>query len=111
MDVVVIAAIYNIATFAASFINPESISFPHPLLYPFARFAVWALYTFFTGLFATGLWVVAHECGHQAFSDSKMVNNSVGWVLHSAYVFHYVFFCFSALLTCDRRARARFLYT
>jgi len=35
-------------------------------------------------LFATGLWVIAHECGHQAFSESKTINNSVGWVLHSA---------------------------
>jgi len=84
MDVAVIAAVYNIAAIADSFLNPESISLPHPLLYPFARFAVWALYTFWTGLFATGLWVIAHECGHQAFSDSKMVNNVVGWILHSA---------------------------
>lgn len=84
MDVAVIAAIYNIATLADSLVNPESISLPHPLLYPVARFSVWALYTFWTGLFATGLWVVAHECGHQAFSESKLVNNTVGWILHSA---------------------------
>jgi omega-6 fatty acid desaturase / acyl-lipid omega-6 desaturase (Delta-12 desaturase) len=84
MDVVVITAIYNIATLADSYVKSESISLPHPLLYPFARFAVWALYGFWTGLFATGLWVVAHECGHQAFSESKFINNSVGWVLHSA---------------------------
>lgn len=31
----------------------------------------------------TGLWVVAHECGHRAFSDSKFVCDVVGWVLHS----------------------------
>ena len=24
------------------------------------------------------------QCGHQAFSDSKTINDSVGWVLHSA---------------------------
>ncbi|KAJ4482193.1 delta 12-fatty acid desaturase [Lentinula aciculospora] len=84
MDVAVITAIYNIATYADSFVKPESLSLPHPLLYPFARFAIWALYGFWTGLFATGLWVVAHECGHQAFSESKFINNSVGWVLHSA---------------------------
>ncbi|KAJ3747325.1 delta 12-fatty acid desaturase [Lentinula detonsa] len=84
MDVAVITAVYNIATFADSFVKNESISLPHPLLYPLARFAIWALYGFWTGLFATGLWVVAHECGHQAFSESKFVNNSVGWILHSA---------------------------
>jgi fatty acid desaturase len=32
----------------------------------------------------TGLWVIAHECGHQGFSESKTINNAVGWVLHSA---------------------------
>jgi hypothetical protein len=32
---------------------------------------------------ATGLWIIAHECGHQAFSESKTINNAVGWVLHS----------------------------
>lgn len=31
-----------------------------------------------------GLWVIAHECGHQGFSESKTINNAVGWVLHSA---------------------------
>lgn len=34
-----------------------------------------------------GVWVIAHECGHQAFSESKQLNNAVGWVLHSAFVF------------------------
>ncbi|KAG6850284.1 hypothetical protein H0H93_015541 [Arthromyces matolae] len=83
-DMIVIAAIYKTSTYADTFIDPSVISLPHPLLYPFARFALWSLYGFFTGLFATGLWVVAHECGHQAFSESKFINNTVGWVLHSA---------------------------
>jgi omega-6 fatty acid desaturase (delta-12 desaturase) len=81
----VIAAIYQTATFLDSFINPEAISLPHPALYPIARVALWSLYGFWAGLFATGLWVIAHECGHQAFSESKMINNTVGWILHSAY--------------------------
>lgn len=84
-DFAVIAAIYKTATFLDSFINPETISLPHPALYPFARFALWSLYGFWAGLFATGLWVIAHECGHQAFSESKLINNTVGWILHSAY--------------------------
>jgi len=29
------------------------------------------------------LWVVAHECGHGAFSDYEIVNDTVGWVAHS----------------------------
>lgn len=84
MDVVVIGSVYKIASLADSYITPETLELPHPLLYPAARFAVWALYGFWTGLFATGLWVIAHECGHQAFSDSKLINNTVGWILHSA---------------------------
>jgi omega-6 fatty acid desaturase / acyl-lipid omega-6 desaturase (Delta-12 desaturase) len=67
-------------------INPENINLPHPALYKVARFAAWAFYDLAAGLVATGLWVIAHECGHQAFSTSKTANNAVGWVLHSAYV-------------------------
>lgn len=83
-DIIVIAAVYKTASYADAYVTPQNVAFPHPLLYPAAKFAIWALYTFWTGLFATGLWVVAHECGHQAFSESKAINNTVGWILHSA---------------------------
>lgn len=33
--------------------------------------------------FLTGIWIIAHECGHQAYSSSKTINNTVGWFLHS----------------------------
>ncbi|QRV77288.1 Fatty acid desaturase [Ceratobasidium sp. AG-Ba] len=55
-----------------------------PYVYPFARFACWNIYALAAGLVGTGLWIIAHECGHQAFSTSKSLNNAVGWVLHSA---------------------------
>ncbi|KAI0766444.1 delta12-fatty acid desaturase [Trametes elegans] len=84
MDMAIIGAIYKTTYFFDALLTPEHIALPHAYLYPAARFALWAVYSFFTGLFATGLWVVAHECGHQAFSESKTVNNAVGWVLHSA---------------------------
>jgi len=48
-----------------------------------ARYALWAVYWFCQGTVLTGVWVLAHECGHQAFSESEFVNNTVGWVLHS----------------------------
>ncbi|KAF6757481.1 fatty acid desaturase [Ephemerocybe angulata] len=57
---------------------------PHPYAYTALRVSLWALYTFFTGLFATGIWVIGHECGHQAFSESKAINNTVGFILHTA---------------------------
>jgi len=37
----------------------------------------------------TGIWVIAHECGHQAFSSSKLLNDAVGLVLHSALLVPY----------------------
>ncbi|EGN98077.1 hypothetical protein SERLA73DRAFT_182939 [Serpula lacrymans var. lacrymans S7.3] len=83
-DLIVIGGIYKAATFLDAFISPEFVSLPSPYLYSLARVGLWSLYGFSTGLFATGLWVIAHECGHQAFSESKFINNSVGWVLHSA---------------------------
>jgi omega-6 fatty acid desaturase / acyl-lipid omega-6 desaturase (Delta-12 desaturase) len=62
---------------ANRFITPENIpSTP-------VRAALWAGYTFVQGLFGTGLWVLAHECGHQSFSPSKVLNDTVGWVCHS----------------------------
>ena len=51
---------------------------------PRLRFCLWIIYGFLQGLFATGLWVIAHECGHQSFSSSKTLNDTTGWVLHSA---------------------------
>lgn len=43
----------------------------------------WPLYIFCQGTVMTGVWVLAHECGHQSFSDSEFANNSIGTVLHS----------------------------
>ena len=53
------------------------------------RAVLWAGYTFVQGLFATGLWVLAHECGHQSFSPSKTLNDTVGWICHSALLVPY----------------------
>ena len=45
--------------------------------------ALWSTFWFALGLVWTGIWVIAHECGHQAYSTSKFVNNFVGFFLHS----------------------------
>ena len=76
--------IYQATTYVEPLIDPSVISLPNPYLYTAARISLWALYGFLTGLFATGIWVIGHECGHQAFSESKTINNTVGWVLHSS---------------------------
>lgn len=61
-----------------NYVTPETVpSTP-------ARAALWGLYTFLQGLFGTGIWVIAHECGHQAFSTSRFLNDATGFVLHSA---------------------------
>jgi omega-6 fatty acid desaturase (delta-12 desaturase) len=47
------------------------------------RVASWAIYAFGQGLVFTGLWELAHECGHQALSPSKAFNNTAGIIIHS----------------------------
>jgi omega-6 fatty acid desaturase (delta-12 desaturase) len=54
-----------------------------PVAYHLTRAAAHTFISIWMGLFGTGLWIIAHECGHQAFSSSKNINNAVGWVLHS----------------------------
>jgi hypothetical protein len=44
---------------------------------------LWTLYSFVTGCFFTGLWILAHECGHDSFSANLTVNAATGWFLHS----------------------------
>jgi omega-6 fatty acid desaturase (delta-12 desaturase) len=61
-----------------NYVTPETV--PNTV----ARGALWGLYTVLQGLFGTGIWVIAHECGHGAFSDSTLINDVTGWVLHSA---------------------------
>ena len=54
-----------------------------PLL-PFSlKIFAWPLYWFAQGCVMTGIWVIAHECGHHAFSDYSLVDDLVGLVLHS----------------------------
>lgn len=65
------------------FVSPEYI--PSTI----TRTLLWALYTVIQGLFGTGLWVLAHECGHQSFSPSKVLNDTVGFICHSALLVPY----------------------
>ena len=51
--------------------------------------AGWAFYAFWQGTIWTGPWVLAHECGHGAFSDSQDFNDLVGFVLHQALLVPY----------------------
>lgn len=42
------------------------------------------IYWFCQGSVLFGVWVMAHECGHSAFSENDLVNDTVGWIVHSA---------------------------
>lgn len=66
-----------------TYVTPENV--PSTAL----RAVLWATYTFLQGLFGTGLWVLSHECGHQSFSPSKRLNDTVGWICHSALLVPY----------------------
>jgi fatty acid desaturase len=62
-----------------SFVNPAN-----PLTWP-----IWAAYSAVTGTVALGLWVLAHECGHGAFSKNKALQDGIGYVIHSAMLVPY----------------------
>jgi fatty acid desaturase len=54
-----------------------------------AAWPLWSLYALVTGTVSTGNWVIAHECGHNAFSDNKALQTAVGYILHSAMLVPY----------------------
>jgi len=44
---------------------------------------LWLIYGAVTGTIAMGCWVLAHECGHNAFHPNRTVERWVGFSLHS----------------------------
>jgi omega-6 fatty acid desaturase (delta-12 desaturase) len=62
--------------YAASYIG-------HPALPAWASYFLWPAYWYAQGAVMTGVWVLAHECGHQSFSESEFANNLVGTIFHS----------------------------
>ena len=63
--------------------------FNHPSLPPFASYVLWPVYWVCQGCVCTGIWVLAHECGHYAFSESKTICDVTGLVLHTALLVPY----------------------
>jgi len=51
--------------------------------------AGWNFYAFWMGTILTGHWVLAHECGHGAFSPSQTFNDVWGFVMHQALLVPY----------------------
>ena len=54
-----------------------------------AWWPAWFAYAFVNGTIATGCWVIAHECGHNAFSDNRFIQDAVGYALHSVLLVPY----------------------
>ena len=50
---------------------------------------VWLAYAYVNGTIATGIWVVAHECGHRGFSEGTKAQDTLGYILHSALLVPY----------------------
>lgn len=44
---------------------------------------LWLIYGLVTGTVVMGLWVIAHECGHNAFHPNRRLESAIGFVLHS----------------------------
>jgi omega-6 fatty acid desaturase (delta-12 desaturase) len=74
-------AVSVIGTALCTFVGVNALSIFNPsniLSFPF-----WAAYSAVTGTVAMGLWVLAHECGHGAFSKDKRLQDIVGFCIHS----------------------------
>lgn len=49
----------------------------------------WSFYAFWMGTIMTGPWVLAHECGHGAFSPSQGFNDFIGNIVHHSLLVPY----------------------
>lgn len=66
---------------AVCFVDTHAVGYGVPAWA--VAFVAWPLYWWWQGAVMTGVWVLAHECGHQSFSKWKAVNDAFGLVLHS----------------------------
>ncbi|KAK6873168.1 Oleate hydroxylase FAH12 [Candida tropicalis] len=67
----------------------------HETLSTVVRGSLWMVHSYLIGLFGFGLWILAHECGHGAFSDYQNLNDLIGWVIHSYLMVPYFSWKFS----------------
>lgn len=76
LDVIAVGTLYYLSQWISIF--PTYIAF-----------FLWPIYWILQGGVGTGLWVVAHECGHRAFSDSVLICDVVGFIFHSVLLVPY----------------------
>jgi len=75
-------SIIAVLAYLATYINTPAVP-------TWAKYVLWPLYCYAQGAVMTGVWVLAHECGHESFSESDFWNNVFGTVLHSALLVPY----------------------
>ncbi|CAE6529509.1 unnamed protein product [Rhizoctonia solani] len=84
-DLVLAAVLWKAASFIDPYFNRlEEVGILRRSLSEGLRWMAWVIYWWFQGLVFTGLWVIGHECGHGAFSSSRTLCDSIGFVLHTA---------------------------
>eukprot|EP01080_Neovahlkampfia_damariscottae_P004921 gene4921-8509_t len=69
-DITCICLVYYLSTF---------IQYAPKMLQP----VLWTIWCFVQGVFFTAVWMIGHECGHEAFSESTWINDIVGLFTHS----------------------------
>ncbi|GJM99895.1 hypothetical protein PR202_ga17034 [Eleusine coracana subsp. coracana] len=75
-----VAAVAVLLCFAMALIP----NLPSPL-----RLAAWPVYWVAQGCALGELWVLAHECGHHTFSGHALLDDAVGFALHTALLVPY----------------------
>jgi len=80
-DALVILAIFGLAVLL--------LRFPGNAEFSWFDVLGWTIYGFAQGTAMMGWWVLGHECGHGGFSQYRVVNDTVGWILHSALLVPY----------------------
>ena len=72
-----ITIILSLIYLAATYLNEDYVPFRS------VRALLWCLWWYVEGAFFFGAWILAHECGHQAFTPNKQLNNVIGFILHT----------------------------
>ncbi|TFK32080.1 delta-12 fatty acid desaturase [Crucibulum laeve] len=47
------------------------------------KYAAWCFYLHWQGVIFAGLWCLGHEAGHGTLSDCSIINNTLGFILHT----------------------------
>lgn len=86
VDVGMIAKSLGISSSSASMYFGDHLDISIPALLQSSsmfHFLFWSCYAMIQGALLTGIWVIGHECGHGAFSESTLLNDVVGLITHT----------------------------